>query len=103
MLLAALAPFAADAQIEKMSNRKLRAETRRAARQARRMERKVSREDPGAGAYLDMSVYNMKPNEDGRRSVKTTDGRDNYQFTKSGEPIVTSAPLLTPKRLKRKK
>ncbi len=100
---AMLLPHAAVAQIEKMSNRKLRAETRRAERQAHRMARKVRREDPGAGEFLDMSVYNMKPNKEGRKTVKTDDGRANYQFTRDGQPMVTDAPALTNKRLKRKK
>ena len=96
-------PPPATAQIREMSNRKLRAETNRAERQAHRATRKARRENPEAGEYLDMSVYNMKPGATGRKAVKAKDGRDNYQFTRSGEPIVTDAPTLTNKRLKRKK
>jgi hypothetical protein len=91
------------AQIREVSNRKLRRETRKAARQAHRAARRAGREDPSLQPYLDMSVYNMKPGESGRKTVKTTDGRANYQFNKNGEAMVTDAPELTPKRLKRKK
>ena len=101
--LAIAAPAPVAAQIEKMSNRQLRAETNRAARQAHRAARKAQSEDPTANSYLDMSVYNMKPNQAGHKTIKAKDGRDNYQFTRAGDPIVTDAPLLTNKRLKRKK
>lgn len=100
---ALLASLPATAQIEKMSNRQLRAETKRAERQARRASRKAQQNDPGASSYLDMSVYNMRPNKSGHKVVKATDGRANYQFTRKGEPMVTAAPTLTAKRLKRKK
>ncbi len=93
----------AAAQIREVSNRKLRRETRKAARQAHRAAKRTGREDASLQPYLDMSVYNMKPGESGRKTVKTTDGRANYQFNKNGEAMVTDAPELTPKRLKRKK
>lgn len=101
-LIAGAAPPAA-AQIRKMSHRELRTQTSRAERQARRAARKAHREDPTNSSYLDMSVYNMKPGAQGHKRIKATDGRDNYQFTRAGEPMVTSAPTLTNKRLKRKK
>ena len=101
--LIGLAVLPADAQIRQMSKRKLHAETNRAERQAHRAARKVRKEDPTTGAFLDMSVYDMKRGAVGHKSVKATDGRDNYQFTKAGQPMVTAAPTLTAKRLKRKK
>ncbi len=99
----AAAPLPAVAQIREMSNRKLRVETRKAERQARRAARRAAREDPASKAYLNMDHYNMKAGEAGRKTVKTTDGRDNYQFGPGGTPIVTEAPVLTTKRLKRRK
>ncbi len=96
-------PLPAAAQIKQMSNRELRAETNRAARQARRISRKAQQDDPSAGSFLDMSVYNMKPNQAGRKAIKANDGRANYEFTRAGEPMVTATPALTAKRLKRKK
>lgn len=101
--LGLLAPPPAAAQIRKMSNWKLRSETNRAERQARRVSRKTQHDDPSVSSHLDMKVYNMKPNKTGHKVAKTKDGRDNYQFTRKGEPIVTAAPMLTAKRLKRKK
>ena len=100
---AGLTPVPATAQIRKMSKREIRAETKRANRQAKRMVRQAQQDNPGTEAFLDMSVYDMRPNQQGRKSVKAADGRDNYQFTRSGDPIVTDAPTLTNKRLKRKK
>jgi hypothetical protein len=96
------APPSAVAQIHKMSKRQLRAATNKAERQAHRAARRAARENPEAGAYLDMDNYNMTPGESGRKTVKTNDGRDNYQFTSKGVPIVTEAPVLTNKRLRRK-
>ncbi len=101
--LIGLTTLSASAQIREMSKRKLISENNRAQRQAHRAARKVSREDPTTGAYLDMSVYNMKAGASGHKTVKTNDGRANYQFTRAGEPMVTAAPNLTNKRLKRKK
>jgi membrane-bound lytic murein transglycosylase len=103
LLTTALSSVPAVAQIRQMSKRELRAETNRANRQARRAMRQAQKENPEADAFLDMSVYNMKPKQQGHKSVKAADGRDNYQFTRSGDPIVTDAPALTNKRLKRKK
>lgn len=92
--------FSASAQIEQMSNRKLRAETKKAERQARREARRTKNEY--GDTYLDMSNYDMSVGAEGRKAVKTNDGRDNYQFNKKGEPMVTDA-VLTRKRLKRGK
>lgn len=92
--------FSASAQIEKMSNRKLHAETRKAERQARREARRNKGEN--GGDHPDMSGYDMRVGAEGRKAVKTDDGRDNYQFNKKGEPMVTDA-VLTRKRLKRGK
>lgn len=92
--------FSASAQIEKMSNRKLHAETRKAERLARREARRNKGEN--ADPHPDMSGYDMRVGAEGRKAVKTDDGRDNYQFNKKGEPMVTDA-VLTRKRLKRGK
>jgi hypothetical protein len=92
--------FSASAQIEKMSNRKLHAETRKAERQARREARRQKRENGNEAP--DMSGYDMQVGAEGRKAVKTDDGRDNYQFNKKGEPMVSDA-VLTRKRLKRGK
>ena len=99
--LALLCALPASAQIKKMSNRKLHAETRRAERQARREARKAEQEY--ADTYLNMSAHQMKVGKEGRKPVRTNDGRDNYHFNKNGEAMVTEASVLTPKRLKRKK
>ena len=101
--VAVLTPAPATAQIREMSKRQIRTETKRANRQAKRMVRQAQQDNPGTDAFLDMSVYDMRANQPGHKSAKATDGRDNYQFTRSGAPIVTAAPTLTNKRLKRKK
>lgn len=104
LLLAGLLPvlcWPAAAQITDMSNRKLHLETRRAQRQAHRAAKKEGATEY-RDTYLNMNAYTMKEGEEGRKKVKTSDGRDNYQFNKKGEPMVTDPPVLTRRRLRKK-
>lgn len=93
---------AASAQIAHLSDGQIRAETRRAERQARRQVRRDPNARELSQTHLNMSAYNMKLNEQGHRVVKAGDGRENFQFNKKGEAQVTDAAVLTRKRLRKK-